>query len=74
MKKTIQDCLEGIGQRDWVFCVSLVSDVLYFALKNGVKELSMDKAEYDIMTSYMIYVGGWDWDKYTFMGIKFVIR
>lgn len=54
--------------------VSLVSDCLLKAIKDGVTELVISSEEYNTILNYMVYNGAWDWDKKTFMGIKFIIQ
>ena len=56
-----------------VFSVSMVSEILYEALTEGISELLLTRNEFNIIERYMVYSGMWDWDKKTFMGIEFVI-
>lgn len=53
--------------------VSMVTEVLQKAVLQNVEELLVTKSEYEIILAHMVGSGVWDWDKKSFMGIKFTI-
>jgi hypothetical protein len=70
-RKHLSSFLDGFGC-DTLF-LSIVSEVLYEALRDRVTDLLVTPFEFEILNKWFIHSAQWNWDKKTFMGMNFVV-
>lgn len=73
MERNVKTYLDLLGMGNYL-AVSMVSNILRTAIKDGVTKLVMTKEEFEQIEYFMISSAMWNWDRKTFIGMEFVVE